>query len=772
MAAARPPLDDPRLLPYLPLIYLAWSDGELSATEVSSICEEFERFEGIDGDCKHAFNRWLDPEDPPTPADLGAMLDTIRSHLGGSADTRYPEPRPDLAELAERVTTSGRDGSGLTPAELAALRTLMGRLGMEGSEPARLVLSRATTEAKPTAPPPLDERPFDPVALSRIRDGRRYAIRQEMRRLLADPGFAHSWGSSIAEQRARVFEQVQRLAGAGLGGLGFPEEFGGRGTSSDFLGAFSLLGHHDLSLLTKFGVQFGLFGGAIFRLGTEHHHRTYLPDVISLALPGCFAMTETDHGSNVQALETTATFDPVTDSFTITTPHPGAAKDYIGNAALHGRAAVVFAQLSTRGQRYGVHAFVVPIRDHAGNTLSGIRIEDDGPKAGLNGVDNGRISFDQVRVGRSALLNRFGSVAADGTYSSPIPSDGKRFFATIGTLVGGRVGVGTASISAAETALTIAIRYGNRRRQFGAAGAPESVVLDYPAHQRRLLPRLATTYAFRFALERLIDEYADGVVDQREIETTAAGLKALATWHAADTIRECREACGGAGYLAVNRLGPLHADADVLQTFEGDNTVLSLLVARSLLSGYAQQFNDLSPLGTVRFLANRALAVVREANPIVWGGADEDDLLNRDRQRHLLRWRAEHLLAALAGRMKKRIDSGADPTDAFTQLQPHAIAAARAHVEQLVLDAFARQVQSLPDGPERAAIDVVCSLHALSRIEADLGWFQEHGGLSAGAAKAVRRLVTRLCGDVRPIAVALSDAMAIPDEVIGAPIAT
>ena len=80
-------------------------------------------------------------------------------------------------------------------------------------------------------------------------------------------------------------------------------------------------------------------------------------------LPGCFAMTETGHGSDVQQLRTTCTYDPATETFDLHTPHQAARKDYIGNAAKDGRMAVVFAQLITQGKNHGVHAWLVPIRD-------------------------------------------------------------------------------------------------------------------------------------------------------------------------------------------------------------------------------------------------------------------------------------------------------------------------------------------------------------------------------------------------------------------------
>ncbi|TME20499.1 MAG: acyl-CoA oxidase, partial [Chloroflexi bacterium] len=333
----------------------------------------------------------------------------------------------------------------------------------------------------------------------------------------------------------------------------------------------------DLSLLVKVGVQYGLFGGVIRRLGTEQHRQRYLRAAMTMDLPGCFAMTETGHGSDVQSIRTTATYEPARQEFIIDTPDDNARKDYIGNAARDGRMAAVFAQLLTGGQGRGVHVFLVPIRDERGRAYRGVRIEDCGEKGGLNGVDNGRLWFDQVRVPREALLDRFGAVAPDGSYTSPIANDTRRFFTMLGTLVSGRVSVAGAGLSAAKLALAIAVRYGLTRRQFRAPGSDREVILlDYLQHQRRLLPALATTYALHFAQEALVTALHDAgdgdsadESEQRRLETLAAGLKAVSTWHTTQTIQTCREACGGAGYLSVNRLTELKADTDVFTTFEG-----------------------------------------------------------------------------------------------------------------------------------------------------------------------------------------------------------
>src|SRR6185312_11622886 len=182
----------------------------------------------------------------------------------------------------------------------------------------------------------------------------------------------------------------------------------------------------------------GLFGAAVLHLGTTPHHEKWLPAIMSLATPGAFAMTETGHGSDVASIGTTATYDPASDEFVIDTPFRAAWKDYLGNAAKDGQAAVVFAQLIVAGVNHGVHALYVPIRD-GGEFLPGIGGDDDGLKGGLNGIDNGRLHFTDVRIPRTNLLNRYGDVTADGTYSSPIHSPGRRFFTMLGTLVQGRV---------------------------------------------------------------------------------------------------------------------------------------------------------------------------------------------------------------------------------------------------------------------------------------------------------------------------------------------
>ncbi len=267
---------------------------------------------------------------------------------------------------------------------------------------------------------------LDPTRMQAILDGRYAEVRDLVRSNLVEFAdiLTDAETLSVDDYRDRVRDLLLEMAASGQTGMGFPEEYGGGGDVGASISAFETLAYGDLSVLVKAGVQFGLFGGAVLHLGTKHHHDRYLRPLISGELMGGFAMSESGHGSNVQALRTHATYDPATQEFVVTTDGDLGRKDYIGNAARHGEVAAVFAQLHVGGEDKGVHAFVVPIRERGEDggltPAPGVRIEDCGHKMGLNGVDNGRLWFDEVRIPRTALLNRFADVTPEGVYESSI----------------------------------------------------------------------------------------------------------------------------------------------------------------------------------------------------------------------------------------------------------------------------------------------------------------------------------------------------------------
>ncbi|MFS2243137.1 acyl-CoA dehydrogenase [Microbacterium sp. OR16] len=613
--------------------------------------------------------------------------------------------------------------------------------------------------------------------------------RREAREMIKDPAFWRDDSLAKDEHRERVLSQLHLLVENRAVHRAFPKRFGGEENNGANIAGFEELVAADPSLQIKSGVQWGLFGSAILQLGTEQHHEKWLPGVMDLSIPGAFAMTEIGHGSDVAAVGTTATYDPETEEFVINTPFRAATKEYLGNAALHGIAATVFAQLITNGVNHGVHCFYVPLRGEDGNDLPGIGREDDGLKGGLNGIDNGRLSFDHVRIPRTNLLNRYGDVAADGTYSSEIESPGRRFFTMLGTLVQGRVSLDGAASWASALGLHIAITYATQRRQFDGANGEETVLLDYGKHQRRLLPRLASTYAHIFAHDEFLQKF-DGVFsgrtdtpeDREDLETLAAALKPLSTWHALDTLQEAREACGGAGFMFENRLVGLRADLDIYVTFEGDNNILLQLVGKRLLQDFARQFKGADARTLAKYAVGQTAGKVFHGAGLRALGQSVADLgqvarsvelgLREEQQHELLTERVQQMVADIAGRLRAAGKDKVLGEKLFNENQAELIEAARAHGELLQWEAFTDAIRKIDDADTRQVLTWLRDLFGLSLIEKHLAWHLINGRLSMQRAGAVSSYIDRLCARLRPHALELVQAFGYEPEHVRAPIAS
>jgi len=176
----------------------------------------------------------------------------------------------------------------------------------------------------------------------------------------------------------------------------------------------------------------------------------------------------------------------------------------------------------------------------------------------------------------------------------------------------------------------------------------------------------------------------------------------VATWHAVRSVQDARECCGGKGYLTENRFAALRADCDVFVTFEGDNTVLLQLVAKTLLSDYASQFEDLDAVGTVRHLTTRSVTRLLADSPLGKLTCGRTDLRSPAWQASALVFREQRLVEGLSRRLRRLVrDEGMDPLRALSRVQDHALAAAGAHVDRVAHELFAG---SLPDGPARPVL--------------------------------------------------------------------
>ena len=751
-------MENSKIKAFIPLLYLVWSDDLLTQKEFSTLQEFITSLVLLSPEQRQYLLSKVDITNPPSRNELTQWKSDIEKSIKDKSAIK------SIFDIAVALSDKDLDLSGLE----SNFRKLENDLGILGEE----VIQNFKTKADSFTASSQTNSDFDIRKITALLDGKEAAIIKKVKSVISKPEFAYETSTDINVYRQTVYNWCKILADENLGNMAYPKQYGGGENIADYFAIMETLSYHDLSLVIKFGVQFGLWGMSVQSLGTEKHYAKYLKDIGTLKLPGCFAMTETHHGSNVKGLETTATYNRSNQTFTIHTPNKNAQKEYIGNAAVHGQMATVFAKLIIDDHDYGVNAFVVPLRDTSGNTLEGITIGDCGNKMGLNGVDNGTISFNQVEIPKENMLDRFASVNDKGEFESPIPSDNRRFFTMLGTLVGGRIGIPRSALAAAKSGLTIAIRYSDQRRQFGPEGGSEVPILNYRMHQRRLLPHLAKTYAVHFALQYLTNRFLNKTESEmQEIEALAAGMKSYSTWSTRDILQECREAIGGKGYLSENRIDALKNDTEIYTTFEGDNTVLMQLVAKNRLSEFRKAFGEMGSLGIINYVYENAKTAIAEKNPIITRKTDDEHLLDNQFHLQAFHHREKTILASAARRIKKLIDEGLEAYDAFNVVQHQMIDVAQAYLERVVLEQFQEAVKSVEDEKSKEILTKLNQLYALSQIEKNKGWYLEDGYMEAVKTKAIRKMVNQLCWDIRPDAVSLVNAFDIPESCLAAPIA-
>ncbi|OXA95692.1 acyl-CoA oxidase [Flavobacterium oncorhynchi] len=746
-----------KLQAFIPLFYLVWSDDLLTQKEFVTLKEFIKSQKKLSVEEQEYLLSKVDISNPPSRNELTQWKSDIEANIKDKSSIK------SIFDIAVALSEKDLDISALE-SDFTKLENDLGILGEEVIQNFKTKSDSLTANSQTT-------NSFDIQQLTSILNGKEAPIINRVKSIISKPEFAYETSTDINIYRQTVYKWCKILAEENLGNMAYPKQYGGGENIADYFAVMETLSYHDLSLVIKFGVQFGLWGMSVQSLGTEKHYAKYLKDIGSLKLPGCFAMTETHHGSNVKGLETTATYNHNNQTFTIHTPNKNAQKEYIGNAAVHGQMATVFAKLIIDGHDYGVNAFVVGLRDANGNILNGVTIGDCGHKMGLNGVDNGTISFDNVVIPKENMLDRFASVNDKGEFESPIPSDNRRFFTMLGTLVGGRIGIPRSALSAAKSGLTIAIRYSDQRRQFGPEGGSEVPILNYRIHQRRLLPHLAKIYAVHFALQYLTNRFLNRTeAEMQEIEALAAGLKSYSTWSTRDILQECREACGGKGYLSENRIDALKNDTEIYTTFEGDNTVLMQLTAKNRLSEFRKSFGEMGSFGIINYVYENAKTAITEKNPIATRRTEDEHLLDGEFHLQAFIHREKTILASAAKRIKRLIDDGLDTYDAFNVVQHQMIDVSQAYLERVVLEQFQIAVKAVEDLKTKEILTKLSQLYALSQLEKNKAWFLEDGYMEAVKTKAIRKMVNQLCWDIRPDALALVNAFDIPESCLSAPI--
>ena len=524
-----------------------------------------------------------------------------------------------------------------------------------------------------------------------------------------------------------------------------------------FIAFFEQFGNFNTSLAVKMAVQYSLFSGTLANLGTDRHFE-YVKLAQKLQVLGCFGMTEKGHGSNVRGIETTATYDAKTQEFIVNTPNPKAMKTWIGGAQFC-HFSVVFAHLIMNGENKGVHVFLVPMRDRNTQKLfPGVYVEDVEYKLGLNGIDNYSFGFNNVRIPRTNLLNRYSDVTADGKYVCKFKTESQHFGATVGELSGGRIIIGAIGNATAKSCLSIAIKYAFARKQFGPPGKGEISIMEYPSHYTRLMPLVARTYAINSGLTYVRDAYQH---KHKNAETNALGhcltsaFKCVSSFHTLNTADICRQACGGAGFRAPNLISGFLRDTHIFVTFEGDNQVLLQQVAKYLIAQYAQ--------GTKKGTFKGTVFDYYQNGKVEFSG--KADLTCPKYQLYLFRSRELKMTEELIKRLRNRENNGESDWEAFKNEIVFANELGLAFADKMLHEQFFKDSQ-LCSFAISDTLTLLCKLNGLFQIHNALGWFVSNEVLCSNLGKQVDSLLVAYSKEVSKISLELVESFNIPSTLL------
>ncbi|CAI2348372.1 unnamed protein product [Caenorhabditis sp. 36 PRJEB53466] len=481
----------------------------------------------------------------------------------------------------------------------------------------------------------------------------------------------------------------------------------------------------------------------------------WLMDAIQGKIIGTYAQTELGHGTNLNAIETTATYDKNTEEFVIHTPTTTATKWWPGGLGTSCTHVILVANLIIDSKNYGLHTFFVNIRDcNTYAATSGVRVGDIGTKMGINCVDNGFLAFDNYRIPRRNMLMKHSKVSKDGIYTAPShPKVGYT------TMLHMRSEIVYHQAYYLAMSMAISIRYSAVRRQGEIkAGTHEVQILDYQTQQYRLFPGLARCFAFmtaagtvRAMTESCIRELSTGGGSNvlADLHALSCGLKAVVTHQSSQAIDQARQACGGHGYSDASYLPTLYTASVGACTYEGENVVMLLQLAKYLMKAATQAEEGVVMAPLVTYLVK----------PEPFDGNDKFAKLLSHFE-HIARHRVIYAYRQIIEEEKR----GVERDYAFANHSVDWSKAARAHTKLFIATGFVKRVRGVANEAVRDVFTTLAELYLsyeLIEMAADL---TVGGYLSEAEVQEIRNGIYDAMREIRPNAVSIVDSFDLCDR--------
>ena len=337
------------------------------------------------------------------------------------------------------------------------------------------------------------------------------------------------------EKEAYDMDLLAKLQRYGFLGIPYSKEYGGAG--SDTL-AYTLcmeeVSKVDASTGITISVHTSLCCSCINNFGTEEQKQKFLRPLVDGSKVGCFGLTETNAGSDVQGAQTTAVKDG--DDWII-----NGSKIFTTNSGF-ADTCILFALTDRKvPAAKGLTAFIVDLKGTPGVTVS-----DNIERMGIRAASNCIVSYDNVRVSADRVLG-------------PV---GRGFKIAMGALDCGRIGIAAQAVGIAQGALDEAIKYGKERKQFG---------------------KPINSFQTKIDAARLLTWRAAVAEDNHEVfGPMAAMAKLFASDVANEVTRFAVQAMGGYGYCREYPVERMMRDAKITEIYEGTSEVMKMVISGSM----------------------------------------------------------------------------------------------------------------------------------------------------------------------------------------------